>query len=362
MQDDTLDYCELKKEYENYQVSSEMQMQRLSKKIMKLEKDMDILANIVEISKYINTFISDENLISMINDMILGLLGVSYSTIFLNEDEETKVEEMKVKVTNIKDGKLKLTDDEKAYIDAGKSYILNNKAGIRYYEDSDLNICSIMGMPIKLRKKYFGFILVEHKNNDFLGEEHYTFLRAIANQIAIGLENSMLYRKINETAKRDPLLGIYNRRYFFQHVHDKLKGGSSKEYAIVMMDLDNFKKCNDVYGHQYGDKVLIETVRVIKDKLTEKDILARYGGEEIIIYIDDFDSKEDVLKRVEEIRQSIEDNIIEDEQVSRNITSSIGLAFSNTDISSINNVINEADSLLYEAKSNGKNRVLHNIS
>ena len=332
-------------------------MQKLSKKIMKLEKDINVLANIVEISKYINTFISDENLISMINDMILGLLGVSYSTILLYEDGE-----MNVKVTNIKDGKLDLTNDEKAYIDAGKSYIFNSKTGIRHYKDSDLNICSIMGMPIKLRKKYFGFILVEHKNNDFLGEEHYTFLRAIANQIAIGLENSMLYRKINETAKRDPLLGIYNRRYFFQHVHDKLKGGSSKEYAIVMMDLDNFKKCNDVYGHQYGDKVLIETVRVIKDKLTEKDILARYGGEEIIIYIDDFDSKEDVLKRVEEIRQSIEDNIIEDEQVSRNITSSIGLAFSNTDISSINNVINEADSLLYEAKSNGKNRVLHNIN
>ena len=75
MQDDTLKYCELKKEYENYQVSSELQMQKLSKKIMKLEKDINVLANIVEISKYINTFISDENLISMINDMILGLFS-----------------------------------------------------------------------------------------------------------------------------------------------------------------------------------------------------------------------------------------------------------------------------------------------
>ena len=168
MQDDTLKYCELKKEYENYQVSSELQMQKLSKKIMKLEKDINVLANIVEISKYINTFISDENLISMINDMILGLLGVSYSTILLSEEGE-----MKVKVTNIKNGELNLTNDEKAYIESGKSYILNSKDGIRYYKDSNLNICSIMGMPIKLRKKYFGFILVEHKNNNFLGEEHF---------------------------------------------------------------------------------------------------------------------------------------------------------------------------------------------
>lgn len=357
MQDDTLNYCQLKKEYENYQKSSELQMQKLSKKIMKLEKDINVLANIVEISKYINTFISDENLISMINDMIIGLLGVSYSTILLSDEGE-----MKVKVTNIKNGELNLTNDEKAYIKAGKSYILNSKDGIRYYEDSELNICSIMGMPIKLRKKYLGFILVEHKNNNFLEEEHYTFLRAIANQISIGLENSMLYKKINEAAKRDPLLGIYNRGYFFQHVQEKLESDTLKEYAIVMMDLDNFKKCNDVYGHQFGDKVLIETVRVIKEKLTDKDILARYGGEEIIIYIDDFNAKKDVLKRVEEIRQSIENNIIEDDQVSKNITSSIGLAFSSTDIFSLNSVIKEADRLLYESKASGKNRVLHNIN
>lgn len=357
MQDDTLKYCELKKEYENYQVSSELQMQKLSKKIMKLEKDINVLANIVEISKYINTFISDENLISMINDMILGLLGVSYSTILLSEEGE-----MKVKVTNIKNGELNLTNDEKAYIESGKSYILNSKDGIRYYKDSNLNICSIMGMPIKLRKKYFGFILVEHKNNNFLGEEHYTFLRAIANQIAIGLENSMLYKKVNETAKRDPLLGIYNRRYFFQCIQKKLESNNSKEYAIVMMDLDDFKKCNDVYGHQFGDKVLIETVRVIKDKITEKDILARYGGEEIIIYIDDFDNKENVLKRVEEIRKSIENNIIQYEQVSKNITSSIGLAFSSTNTDSISSVIKEADKLLYKSKTSGKNKVSYNIN
>jgi len=357
MKDDTLKYCELKKEYENYQISSELQMQKLSKKIMKLEKDINVLANIVETSKYINTFISDENLILMINDMILGLLGVSYSTILLKENEK-----MKIKTTNIKNKKLKLTKEEKEYIQLGKSYILNNEDGIRYYEDSKLNICSIMGMPIKLPKKYMGFIIVEHKNNNFLGEEHYTFLRAIANQIAIGLENFMLYRKVNEAAKRDPLLGIYNRRYFFQAVKEDIEKNCYKEYAIVMMDFDDFKKCNDEYGHQFGDKVLIETVKVIKDKLKERDILARYGGEEIIIYINDFTTKEEALRRVEEIRLSIEKNIIEYEHITKNITVSIGLAFSNVNSGGINYVIKEADDLLYEAKSKGKNTLLHNIN
>lgn len=356
MQGDTLKYYELKKEYENYQISSELQMQKLSKKIMKLERDINILANMIEISKYINTFISDENLISIINDMILGLLGVSYSTILLRENGE-----MIVKATNINNRKLKLTKEEKAYIKAGESYILNSKTGVRFYEDSGLNICSIMGMPIKLRDKYVGFVLVEHKNYRFLDNGHDTFLRSIANQIAIGLENSMLYRKLQESVKRDPFLGIYNRRYFFQVVEEKIKKSPSGNYAVAMMDLDNFKKFNDLYGHQFGDKVLIATVKVIQEKLKEKDILARYGGEEFIIYIDDFNERNEVIKVVKSIREVIENNVIEDGNIRKNITASIGVAFADINTDSIANVIKKADILLYQAKTKGKNIVEYSI-
>lgn len=354
MKGDTLNYDELKREYENYQISSELQMQKLSRKIMKLERDINVLANIVEISKYINTYLSDENIISMINDMILGLLGVSYSTILIEENGQ-----MNIKVTNIKNKELKLTDDEKAYIKCGKSYLINDKSGIRYYEDTGLNMCSVMGMPIKLRNKYAGFIVVEHKVYNFLDKEHNKFLQSIANQIAIGLDNFLMYKKLHEITKNDPLLGIYNRRYFFEVVEKKISKNPLNHYAIVMMDLDDFKKANDLYGHQFGDATLIQTAKVIQKELGEKDILARYGGEELIIYIDDYNEREEVIKLIESIRCAIEKNKIVHESICKSITASIGIGFSSVNDKNINDVIKKADALLYRAKAEGKNRVVY---
>ncbi|SFU65249.1 diguanylate cyclase with GAF sensor [Clostridium sp. DSM 8431] len=348
----TEDYDELKKEYENYQIVTEFQMQKLSRKIMKLEKDVNVLTNIVEINKYINTYLSDENLMMMINDIIIGLFGVSCSTIFLYEDGELNIE-----ATNVKNKKIDITKEEMAYIDSGERFILNNKDGIRYYKDTELKICSIMGMPIKLREKYIGFIIVEHKIFNFLNSEHNTFLQSIANQIAIELENSMLYRKMKNMARKDPLLNIYNRRYFFEAVEEKVKGDIKKNYAIAMIDVDNFKLINDKYGHQFGDKALIEIAEVIKRNINENIILARYGGEEIIMYIENFKDKQEVVDILENIRTAIEHNEIDD----KIITISIGIVFLSEDKRSINELIKEADRHLYRAKFNGRNRIEYTI-
>ena len=348
----TEDYDELKKEYANYQIVTEFQMQKLSRKSMKLEKDVNVLTTIVEISKSINTYLSDENLMMMINDIIIGLFGVSYSTIFLYEDGELNIE-----ATNVKNKKIDITKEEMAYIDSGESFILNNKDGIRYYKDTELKICSIMGMPIKLREKYIGFIIVEHKIFNFLNSEHNTFLQSIANQIAIELENSMLYRKMKNMARKDPLLNIYNRRYFFEAVEEKVKGDIKKNYAIAMIDVDNFKLINDKYGHQFGDKALIEIAEVIKRNINENIILARYGGEEIIMYIENFKDKQEVVDILENIRTAIEHNEIDD----KIITISIGIVFLSEDKRSINELIKEADRHLYRAKFNGRNRIEYTI-
>ena len=348
----TEDYDELKKEYANYQIVTEFQMQKLSRKSMKLEKDVNVLTNLVEINKYINTYLSDENLMMMINDIIIGLFGVSYSTIFLYEDGELNIE-----ATNVKNKKIDITKEEMAYIDSGESFILNNKDGIRYYKDTELKICSIMGMPIKLREKYIGFIIVEHKIFNFLNSEHNTFLQSIANQIAIELENSMLYRKMKNMARKDPLLNIYNRRYFFEAVEEKVKGDIKKNYAIAMIDVDNFKLINDKYGHQFGDKALIEIAEVIKRNINENIILARYGGEEIIMYIENFKDKQEVVDILENIRTAIEHNEIDD----KIITISIGIVFLSEDKRSINELIKEADRHLYRAKFNGRNRIEYTI-
>ncbi|MGG7178080.1 GGDEF domain-containing protein [Clostridium paraputrificum] len=353
MEDYYLKYEKLKSEYENYQAFVELEIQKLSNKNMKLEKDMNALANIVEISKYINSFLSDENLIAMINDMVLGLLGVAHSTIYLEENGS-----LVVKATNMNVENMELTEDENYYIKEGKSYLINSKDPVRFYDKYSLEIRSAMGMPIKIRDKYTGFILVEHHLYNFLDLEHEKFLRAIANQIAIAIENSMLYREIQETAKMDPLLGIYNRRYFFKAIEENARNNQDKPYAIVMVDLDGFKKFNDNYGHQFGDEVLIKTTEVIKNMLEPDDILARYGGEELIIYISKVDSVRSVYDKIEAIRVCIEKNIIVKDNISKSITASFGIGYFPEDGKTINEVIKTADKFLYRSKALGKNMVL----
>ena len=346
-------YDKLKKEYETYQSFVELQIQKLSNRNMKLEKDMNALTNIVEISKYINSFLSDENLIAMINDMVLGLLGVSKSTILLEENGE-----LVVKATNIKEKDICWSSDEYNYIRIGKSYLINSKEPLRVYSEYDLEIRSAMGMPIKIREKFIGFIVVEHSIFNFLDLEHEKFLRSIANQIAVAIENSMLYRELQQTAKMDPLLGVYNRKYFFQVAEKRNKENPGKEYAIVMVDLDNFKKFNDTYGHQFGDEILIRTTEVIKSMLEPDDIMARYGGEEIIIYINNVQSVMDVYNRIEAIRECVENNKVIKDNIARSITASFGIGYYPKDGKDISEVIKVADKFLYRSKAMGKNMVL----
>lgn len=353
MEDYKEKYENLRREYETYQGFVELQMQKLSKRNMKLEKDMNALTNIVEISKYINSFLSDENLITMINDMVLGLLGAAHSTILLEENDS-----LVVKATNLKVNNTMLTMDEDSYLKDGRSYLINSIEPLRFYNEYDLEVRSVMGMPIKIRDKYIGFIIVEHTLYNFLDAEHEKFLRSIANQISIAIENSMLYRELQQTVKMDPLLGIYNRRYFFELVEKRNRGNIDKKYAIVMVDLDNFKKFNDSYGHQFGDEVLMKSTEVIKNMLEPDDIIARYGGEEIIIYINNVPSVRSVYDKIEAIRECVQSNIVVKDNISKSITASFGIGYYPNDGKDVNEVIKIADRFLYRSKAMGKNMVL----
>lgn len=353
MQDYEKLYNDLKNEYEAYQKFSEKNRQELCAKNVKLEHSNNSLFNIVEISKYINTFFSDDNLISMINDMIIGILGVAYSTIFLMENDE-----LMVKATNIQDSEINLTSKEIECIHTGQELLINSKETIKTIGDECVEIHSVMGVPILLRDKFMGYIIVEHKVYKFMTVELKVFLGSIANQIAISIENSYLYKQLERMTQMDPLMDIYNRKFFFQLMDKFIKENNEEKFAIVMIDIDNFKKVNDNYGHQFGDKILINTAKVIKNWLGENDIIARYGGEEIILYITNFDDEISVYNKVSIIRRSIENSIVNFQGREKSVTASFGISYFPLDGQSINELIRIADNLLYKAKKVGKNKVI----
>jgi diguanylate cyclase (GGDEF)-like protein len=345
-------YDRLREEFETYQNFAESTIQIISEKNTKLEKRLDNLTNIVEISKYINSNISDPSLISMINDMIIGILGVTYSSIYLFEFDK-----LVVKATNSDEVDLNLKfKDHFVELNEGKLFILNSK-GVK---DEDLikdKIHSIIGIPINLRDKFTGYIIVEHTLWNFFSQEHVNFISSIANQIAIAIENSLLYAKVKESSIRDPLLGIYNRKYFFDTIEEKLLKDASTQFAIVMMDIDDFKKINDIYGHQTGDEILLSVTNTINENLYDEDIVARYGGEEIVIYIDEVQNYNIVYNRIDNIRKKITNTISNNKNIKIPITASFGISYYKEN-KSVDEVLKTADILLYKAKESGKNRVL----
>lgn len=347
-------YESLKNEFEGYKKFTNSTIQILTDKNIILEKKLDSISNIVEISKYINSNISNDNLIPMINDMILGILGVVHSSIYLREEDK-----LILKATNVREQCFNIHDNEyKDRIENGETFVINcnNADFCRCFGRTSIH--SIIGVPVLLGQKFIGYIIVEHGLQDFFTNDHIKFLKAISNQIAIALENSQLYKKVKESSIKDPLLKIYNRGYFFEVIEEKISENPERNFAIIMLDADNFKKANDIYGHQFGDEALIQLTRVISENIDESDIVARYGGEEIIIYIEDAKNREQVFKKVDSIRKKISENVIRFNEEEVRITASFGISYYDDEHRDLKEVLRLADIMLYSAKNNGKNIVV----
>ena len=168
----------------------------------------------------------------------------------------------------------------------------------------------------------------------------------------------MLYNQIRESAYKDGLTNIFNKKYFFDTLHS-MKGLQALDYSIVMIDIDDFKRVNDTYGHPYGDEVLKVVASIISDHIRPKDIVARYGGEEIIIFFNEFINESHLASRLEDIRSKIENTLIPGDGFSSSVTASFGCYIKeSTHKISLEEVIKLADENLYTCKHTGKNKVV----
>ncbi len=160
--------------------------------------------------------------------------------------------------------------------------------------------------------------------------------------------------RIKRLVDRDPLTAIYNRRFLMGYLEDKIEtsGKKGESLAVFMLDLDDFKRINDDFGHSFGDTVLTTFADIVQGCLRKTDVLARYGGEEFIIALDTIDI-DDGKRIAEKIRSAVE-KVDFGNHV--HITISIGLAKARPG-ESVDDLIVRVDSYLYKAKKNGKNQV-----
>jgi two-component system cell cycle response regulator len=173
------------------------------------------------------------------------------------------------------------------------------------------------------------------------------------------LENSWLYRQIARMSVTDGLTGLTNVRHFRETMrmeHARAKRHNDP-YAILMVDIDHFKKVNDVYGHPVGDTVLRELASVLRDVVRTTDLPARYGGEEFIVFLPQTRLPEASIVG-ERLRKAVERQPFAAPSPLLRCTVSVGIAdFRPGSEGSEREIIARADQALYEAKRGGRNRV-----
>jgi diguanylate cyclase (GGDEF)-like protein len=218
---------------------------------------------------------------------------------------------------------------------------------------------SLLVLPLLAADEPVGTLTLVARAEKRFGKDVREMLAVIANQVAIALENGFLYRKMETMATTDGLTGLTNHRTFQQRFADLLERAARHGHrvALLLCDVDHFKKVNDTYGHPVGDEVLRRVARVLQEVPRKIDIPARYGGEEFAVLLDNVDVAQ--AKQVaERIRIEISRVVVESEKGPLSVTESIGVAAFPDDGKDRATLIERADLALYHAKHTGRNRVV----
>lgn len=168
-------------------------------------------------------------------------------------------------------------------------------------------------------------------------------------------------KRMEAMAYTDKLTGVGNRHYFLEHAAAELATlGPHKAASLLLLDIDHFKRVNDTYGHNTGDVILQDVAKRIRQVLRPGDLFARYGGEEFVILVTA--NLDLALSLAERIRNTIAQDPFRYPDLDIEVTISIGVTQCNHATTPLEDLVDQADSALYQAKRNGRNRVEHNDS
>ena len=235
-----------------------------------------------------------------------------------------------------------------------KPMIVNNIREDDLFINSETSyVRSIACIPMIVYSDVVGVINVTNKKKgkEFTDED-VEMLKAVADQAAVAVNKAQLW----DMAVTDSLTGLYVRRYFMVKLQEEIHRAEryGKRLTVIMADLDRFKKINDTYGHDAGDRALKTISKFLQKNIRDVDAIARYGGEEFVMLIPDAD-KEAAYCLAQRLRAELAKVKLEDLPP---ITISLGIATYPSDSTDIEELIKKADAAMYEAKQKGRNRVV----
>jgi diguanylate cyclase (GGDEF)-like protein len=200
-------------------------------------------------------------------------------------------------------------------------------------------------------------MFLKHGANDYIKKpfSKEEFSCRVNNSIE-ALEN---IQTILNYANRDFLTGLYNRRYFYKAMQEYIEmiQESGEQFAVAMIDIDHFKKVNDTYGHDIGDKAIVALADILRSSTNPNDIVSRFGGEEFCVVLKNINrySAADIYERIRKTVEAFKLQI--DAEKTLSFTISIGAALYDPE-ESLDDAVGQADMMLYKAKNGGRNQLV----
>ena len=234
--------------------------------------------------------------------------------------------------------------------DTPKSIILNNgKTGL---------------FPLVNENRILGCIAAKSTGDD-ITETDVNYLEQLAKQSSATINRANVYAEILKHATLDALTGFYNRRQLEERIKQETAKAKRQKTPLcaIMIDIDFFKRINDIYGHAAGDLVLKTVSKTMRSQLREYDVAGRYGGEEFAILLP-FTKTEEAVMVAERLRQAVENKKIDLSKINHempnkiiDVTISLGI-YELKPSDNAGDLLKEADKALYQAKETGRNRII----
>ncbi|MCA2992930.1 diguanylate cyclase [Gemmatimonas sp.] len=354
---------------------------RTEEQLVRAQQDADSRRKLVDILHEVTGDLSVSELFHLLVRRAARALGVSHCSVVLarpGEPQATVVAAFENPGLQHLPVQLERYPELKAALDSGQPVLVEDLdthplyEGVRHVwgiEGLEVPIRSVIALPFSIDRGQYGVFLVRRtRDQERFGPADLEFAQAVITAAVAVIQRAQMVEstmadnaRLEQLAQTDPLTQLLNRRALTERIAAEMERTLRYDstMALLMIDLDHFKRVNDTYGHLVGDDVLRDVAPLLSDTIRTADIVARYGGEEFLVLLPETDdagaeSFADRIRRAIETHPFASDSLPEPLR----LTASIGVAvYPAARIESVEDLFARADAALYRAKADGRNRV-----
>lgn len=361
--------------------STRAALMRTEEQLVRAQQDADSRRKLVDILHEVTGDLSVSELFHLLVRRAARALGVSHCSVVLarpGEPQATVVAAFENPGLQHLPVQLERYPELKGALDSGQPVLVEDLdthplyEGVRHVwgiEGLEVPIRSVIALPFSIDRGQYGVFLVRRtRDQERFGPADLEFAQAVITAAVAVIQRAQMVEstmadnaRLEQLAQTDPLTQLLNRRALTERIAAEMERTLRYDstMALLMIDLDHFKRVNDTYGHLVGDDVLRDVAPLLSDTIRTADIVARYGGEEFLVLLPETDdagaeSFADRIRRAIETHPFASDSLPEPLR----LTASIGVAvYPAARIESVEDLFARADAALYRAKADGRNRV-----